>query len=363
MLDFRLDEEQQMLTDAIHRFAEEKMRKVFREAEEMGQMPADILSGGWEIGLLQTGLPESYDGMGEYSAVTSAVAMEEFAWGDLALTMGIMRPNLVAIPIMLCGTDEQQAEFLPLFASESLPQVTSALTEPAIQFDPRNLKTTAKKDGETYILNGTKMMVLNAKESGLMLVYANEDGATQGFLVPAASDGISIGDREKLMGVNALEGYRVTFEDVTVPASARLGGAAGCDFDLILNHSRVALGAAAVGILRAGTEYAVEYAKQRVQFGKPVAQNQSIAFMLAEMATDVDELRMMVWEAAWELDQGKDATRTTTVMKYHMDDLVVKTADQALQTLGGYGYIREYPVELWLRNARGMATFDGLLTL
>ena len=150
---------------------------------------------------------------------------------------------------------------------------------------------------------------------------------------------------------------------VTVPASAKLGGEAGCDFDLILNHSRVALGAAAVGLLRAGTEYAVNYAKQRVQFGKPVAQNQSIAFMLAEMATDVDELRMMVWEAAWELDQGKDATRTTTVMKYHMDDLVVKTADQALQTLGGYGYIREYPVELWLRNARGMAIFDGLLML
>ena len=251
MLDFRLDEEQQMLTDAIHRFAEEKMRKVFREAEEMAQMPADILSGGWEIGLLQTGLPESYDGMGEYSAVTSAVAMEEFAWGDLALTMGIMRPNLVAIPVMLCGTEEQQGEFLPMFASESLPQVTSALTEPAIQFDPRNLKTTATKNGENYVLNGTKMMVLNAKESGLILVYANEGGMTQGFLVPAASDGINIGDREKLMGVNALEGYRVTFENVTVPASAKLGGEAGCDFDLILNHSRVALGAAAVGILRA----------------------------------------------------------------------------------------------------------------
>ncbi|MFK7801028.1 MAG: acyl-CoA dehydrogenase family protein, partial [Anaerolineae bacterium] len=286
-----------------------------------------------------------------------------FAWGDLALTMGIMRPNLVAIPVMLCGTDEQKAEYLPMFASESLPQVTSALTEPAIQFDPRNLKTAATKDGNNYVLNGTKMMVLNAKDSGVILVYANEGGQTQGFLVPAASDGISVGDREKLMGVNALEGYRVSFENVTIPASAKLGGEAGCDFDLILNHSRVALGAAAVGILRAGTEYAVEYAKQRVQFGKPVAQNQSIAFMLGEMATDVDELRMMVWEAAWELDQGKDATRTTTVMKYHMDGLVVKTADQALQTLGGYGYIREYPVELWLRNARGMATFDGLLTL
>ncbi len=363
MLDFRLDDEQQMLTDAIHRFSEEMVRKTFREAEEMGKIPADVLKAGWEIGLLPTGLPEAFGGLGEYSAVTSAVAMEEFAWGDLAITMAIMRPNLVAIPVMLCGTDEQKAEYLPMFAAEGLPQVTSALTEPMIQFDPRNLKTTATKDGDNYVINGTKMMVLNANDSGLILVYANDGGETQGFLVPAASDGITVGDREKLMGINAIEGNRVTFENVTVSASAKLGGDAGCDFDLILNHSRVALGAAAVGILRAGTEYAVEYTKQRVQFGKPVAQNQSIAFMLAEMATDVDQLRMMVWEAAWELDQGKDATRTTTVMKYHMDDLVVKAADQALQALGGYGYIREYPVELWLRNARGMATFDGLLTL
>ena len=366
MLDFRLDEEQQMLTDAIHRFAEEKVRKEFREAEEMGKLPTDVVNGGYEIGLLQTGIPEEFGGMGEYSAVTGAVAIEEFAWGDLATTMAIMRPNLVAIPVMLCGTDEQKAEYLPMMAGESLPLVTSALTEPSIQFDPRNLKTTATKDGDNYVINGTKMMVISAKDSGVILVYAADNeagGSTQGFLVPAASDGITVGDREKLMGINAIDGYRVTFENVTVPASAKLGGEDGCDFDLILNHSRVALGAAAVGILRAGTEYAIEYTKQRVQFGKPVAQNQSIAFMLAEMATDVDQLRMMVWEAAWELDQGMDATRTATVMKYHMDDLVVKAADQALQALGGYGYIREYPVELWLRNARGMATFDGQLMI
>jgi alkylation response protein AidB-like acyl-CoA dehydrogenase len=152
----------------------------------------------------------------------------------------------------------------------------------------------------------------------------------------------------------------VTLEDVRVPATAKLGGEAGIDFGRILNYSRVALGAAAVGMARAGYEYARDYAKQRVQFGEPIGHRQSIAFMLADMATDVDEARLMVWEAAWLLDQGKDATRETAVMKQRIDNLVLNVTDRAVQVLGGYGYIREYPVELWLRNARGFATFDGL---
>ena len=154
----------------------------------------------------------------------------------------------------------------------------------------------------------------------------------------------------------------MALENCRIPAGGRLGGDDGIDFDLILNHSRVALGAAAVGVARAAFEYARDYAKQRVQFGEPIAHRQSIAFMLADMAMDVDGARLMVWEAAWQLDQGQDATRACTVMKQYVDDMVLRVADAAVQTLGGYGYIREYPVELWLRNARGFATFDGLAT-
>ena len=134
----------------------------------------------------------------------------------------------------------------------------------------------------------------------------------------------------------------------------------GSDPRLLLSHSRVALGAAAVGVARAGYEYALEYAKQRVQFGEPIAHRQSIAFMLADMATEIDEARLLVWETAWLLDQGRDATQTATIMKQQVDRMVVQVADRAVQILGGYGYIREYPVELWLRNARGFAAFDGL---
>jgi acyl-CoA dehydrogenase len=360
MLDFRLDDEQQMLTDAIARYAKERVRKVYRDAEEEDKIPPDVVRAGWEIGLLPTSIPEKYGGFGEYSAVTGAVAVEEFAWGDLAIALNIMAPNLVAIPLMIGGTDAQKETYLPLFADEKMPPVAAALTEPVIQFNPYHLMTAAVGDNDEYVLNGTKIYVPLAAEAEMILVYATENEKTQAFLLPADSPGLVVGNRDKLMGVHALPTYRVSLSDVRVPLANKLGGETGIDFDLILAHSRVALGAAAVGMARAGYEYARDYAKQRVQFGEPIAHRQSIAFMLADMATDVDEARLMVWETAWLLDQGQDAVREAAIMKHHIDSLVVNVADRALQILGGYGYMREYPVELWLRNARGFATFDGL---
>lgn len=360
MLDFRPDEEQQMLLDAIARYNKDRVRKVYRDAEEEGIIPADVITSGWELGVLPSGIPEAYGGFGEYSAVTGTLAAEAFAWGDLAVSLAVMTPNLVAVPLMLAGTEAQKAIFLPQFCEEAMPGVTAALTEPRVRFDPYRLESTAVCDGDSYVLNGTKTVVPLAQEAGLFLVYANEGGSTQAFLVPSDAPGLAVGERDKLMGIHALPTYQITLVDCRIPAENKLGGEAGIDFSLILDHSRVALGAAAVGVARAGYEYALDYAKQRVQFGEPIAHRQSIAFMLAEMATDVDEARLLVWEAAWLLDQGKDATRETAVMKQSIDEMVVRVADRAVQILGGYGYIREYPVELWLRNARGFASFDGL---
>ena len=360
MMDFRPDEEQKMLTDTIARFARERVRKVYRDAEEEGEIPAALVQAGWEIGLLPTALPEAYGGFGDYSAVTGALALEEFAWGDLAITLNVMTPNLVAIPIMLCGTEQQKGDYLPQFCEETPPKVSAALTEPAVQFSPYKLQTRATQDGEAYVLKGTKTFVPLADEAEVILVYAAEEGQTQAFLVPATAQGLTIGKRDKLMGVRSLPTNLVTLADVRVPLTARLGGEAGIDFGLILNHSRVALGAAAVGVARAGFEYARDYAKQRVQFGEPIAHRQSIAFMLADMATEVDEARLLVWEAAWLLDRGQNVTREATIMKQQVDRMVMQVTDRAVQILGGYGYIREYPVELWLRNARGFAAFDGL---
>jgi acyl-CoA dehydrogenase len=359
MLNFELDQEQKMITDAVKRLATERIRKVFRDAEEERTIPADVVQAGWEMGLLPTGLPEMVGGFGEYSLLTNVLAVEELAWGDLAIAAHILAPNSVAIPVLLSGTEAQKETHLPLYCEETLPKVAAAITEPVLLFDPRQLQTTAVLEGDHYVLNGKKSLVPLADKAETFLVYAHENGETQAFFVPASK--VAVGEREKLMGLNGLPTFSLQLTDCRIPVVNRLGGDEGIDFALILNHSRIALGAAAIGVARAGYEYARDYAKQRVQFGEPIAHRQSIAFMLAEMAMDVDAARMMVWEAAWLLENGRDVTPEVTVMKQFVDDMVVRVADQSVQVLGGYGYMREYPVELWLRNARGFASFDGLL--
>ncbi len=360
MLDFTLDQEQEMLERTIRRFGEERVRPVFRDNEESGQISPSLRRAGWEIGVLPTGLPEEYGGFGDYSALTGAIATESFAWGDLATTFSIMTPNLVAVPLMLCGSEAQKEARLPRFCELEPPRVTAAFQEPAIRFDPRAMSTRACREDDHYIIEGVKSSVPLAADARELLVYAGEEGQIQAFFVPADAAGLTIEDRERLLGLGALDSYRVRLDGVRVPLEDRLGAATGLDFDVILNHSRLALGAAATGVARAAYEFALGYAKERVQFGEPIAHRQSIAFMLAEMAIDVESMRLLVWEAAWKMDQGAAVTREAVVMKHYVDSRVLLTADRAVQVLGGYGYMREFPVELWLRNARGFAHFDGL---
>lgn len=360
MFDLELDDEQKMLVESIERFSATRVNKAFRDADEEGQLPEDLVKAGWDFALLPTSIPEKYGGFGEYSTVTGALAMEAFAYGDLALSLSISSPGLVALPLMLTGTEEQKVRYLPSFCEANPPSVTAALTEPNIQFDPRHLSTTAQRCAGCYTLNGEKSIVPLAKTAETILIYANDGGQTQGFLLPGDSPGLNVGQREKLMGIRALPTYTLTLEDCHVPLENKLGGEEGIDFDLILNHQRVALGAAAVGLAKASCVYACDYAKNRVQFGEPIAHRQSIAFMLAEMAIDVDAARLMVWETAWKLDQGQDAKKEAALMKYFVDQMVLRVADRTVQTLGGYGYIREFPAELWLRNSRGFPAIEGL---
>lgn len=186
-----------------------------------------------------------------------------------------------------------------------------------------------------------------------------ENGQVDAYIVAKGTPGLSVQAKEDLMGIRALPTYRVALTDVTVDAPCRLGGAVGADFSKLLNRSKVALAAMAVGVARAASEYAREYAKQRVAFGVPIAQKQSIAFMLAEMAIEVDLARLMAWEAAWKIDNGEEVTREAYLAKQYADKMVLEVTDRAVQVLGGYGFIREYPAECW-RNGRGFPTFDGM---
>ncbi len=360
MISFSLTEEQKMLVDAVRRYAERNLRKSFREADETGQLPDGLIDTGWELGLIPSSIPETYGGFGEHSALTGVLFAEELAWGDLSAALNLLTPNLLVTPVLEYGSNAQKQALLPQFCDMEFVPATAALIEPSIMFDPYNLKTSAKKENSQYILNGKKAYVPLAAEASQLLVYANENGQTQAFVVDKNAPGLTIGAREKNMGIKALPTYTLSLENCRIDAGNKLGGETGIDFTRLLNYSHVALAAMAVGVARASYEYAKEYAKEREAFGEPIASRQAIAFMLAEMAIEVDATRLMVWEAAWKLDQGQDATQEANLVKRYADDIVMKVTDGGVQVLGGHGYIREHPVELWFRNGRGFATFTGM---
>jgi acyl-CoA dehydrogenase len=362
MYSFEPTEEQQMLVEAVGRFAVNDLRATAREAEEGGQLPGKILSKGWEIGLLQASIPEAYGGFGERSAVTAMLAVEEMAFGDLAGTLAVMTPSLFAVPILMVGSEGQKQTYLPKVIEGSWSPYTAALIEYAFDFDPNELKTAAINKGDGYILNGEKAFVPFARDAEAILVYASLDGQTQGFIVPKSSAGLTISDeREKLMSLNALPMYRVRLDSVKVPVENRLGGALGHAFEPILAAMRVATSATAIGVANAAFEYSMNYAKEREAFGVKIAQKQAIAFMLAEMRTEIEASRLLAWEAAWKLDRGKeDAFTEAYLAATGAADMAMMVTDRAVQILGGHGYIREHPVEMWMRNGRGFAMFTGL---
>ncbi len=360
MYAFEPSEEQQMLVDAVRKFAVKDLRDVAHDADETGELPRATIQRGWELGVLQSSIPEQHGGFGDHSAVTNVLAAEELAYGDLAGAMAIMAPGLFAVPVLTAGSDAQRQAFLPQVAEGAYPALTAALVEPRYDFDPNALATTARDDGDAWRLDGAKCFVPLAAEAEHVLVFAQLDGATQGFIVRRDNPGLQIVEREKNMGLQALPTYALKLDNCRVACADRLGGEAGHEFGPILNASRVALAALAVGVARAAYDYALAYAKERTAFGEAIAQRQSIAFMLAEVITDIEAARLLVWEAAWTLDKGSDATRAAYLAHINTSDVALVAADRAVQILGGHGYIRDHPVEMWLRNARGFPMFEGL---
>lgn len=361
MYSFEPSEEQKMLVDAINRYAVTDLRKQAHQAEEDNQLPPPLVEKGWELGYLQASIPEAYGGFGERSAVTGVLAAEELAYGDLAGALAILSPGLMAIPLLLAGNEAQKENFLSPIIEAEWKAYTSALIEPQFDFDPNKLKTAAEKSGKGYILKGEKIYVPYAENAQSMLVYAQYDGDTQGFIVPKGTQGVEIVERQKLMGINAFPVYKVKLNDVTVAKENRLGGEAGHSFTPILDASRLGLAAMAIGLSRAAFEYSRDYAKERDVFGVKVAQKQTIAFMLAEMATEIEAIRLLTWEAAWMTDNNKDdASKEAYLALTGAMDMAMMVTDRAVQILGGHGYIREHPVELWMRNGRGIAAMLGL---
>ncbi len=365
MVSFQPTAEQQLIRETIASFAREQLRPAAREADETGLIPSALVQQAWELGLVQSTIPEAFGGAGETpSAVTGTLVCEELGWGDLSIALHILAPRLVTHPVVTLGTAEQKQQVLPAYVGGTFSAGTAAVIEPRFGFDINELATIATRQERDFVLNGAKCFVPLAAESQHLLVYARSEDGLKAFIVPQGTPGLTVTAREKHMGLKAVATYEMTLENCRMPASTQLTG----NLSTILNRSRIALASLAVGVARAAFEYARDYAKERRAFGTAIAQKQAIAFMLAEMAVEIDAARLLAWEAAWKIDAGQDTpigslsqvTREACLAKNYAATMVLTVTDNAVQILGGHGYIRDHPVELWLRNGRGFAAFEGL---
>jgi len=361
MYGFEPTEEQQMLIDAVERFAAQQLREASREADEGGEVPSKLIEMGWELGVLQASVPEAYGGFGDHSAVTGVLAAEAMAWGDLAATLAVMAPTSYVIPILLGGTEDQKKNLIPPVIEAEWKPYVAAFIEPSFDFFPGAMQTEAQATKAGFMLNGIKSFVPFADQAPSFLVFAMLGGELRAFCVPAEAQGLEVGEREPWLGVRALPTYTVILKDVAVDQEALIGGKDAFDAGRIVASSQVAIAAMAIGLSKAALDYAIPYAKEREVWGSPIAQKQSIAFMLAEMAIEIESNRLLVWEAAWKLDEGDpDAARAAYLALSGAADTAMMVTDRAVQTLGGHGYIREHPVELWMRNGRGVPVMPGL---
>lgn len=364
MINFELDEEQQLIRDTVVSFARDEIRPHAREADEKGHIPADLIQKGWELGLVQSIIPEQFGGFGNvHSAITGAVVAEELAYGDLSIAVHLLAPRLVTIPVLEFGSDALKRSTLPRFCGERFEPASAAVMEPRMDFDVLTPTTTLRREGDDYVLSGEKCLVPIGTEGRQFLVVASLANGTgtphpQALLVDRETPGLTVGDRERNMGLKALATTRLVFDGCKIPRDQLLDGGRA-SVARLANLWRVAQSAMAVGVARAAFDYAREYAKDRRAFGQAIAQKQAIAFMLAEMAMEVDAMRLLTWEAAWKLDRNEDATREAHLAKRYAAEMALKITDNAVQVLGGHGYIRDHLVELFLRNARSFAMLEG----
>jgi alkylation response protein AidB-like acyl-CoA dehydrogenase len=364
VISFAPTEEQEVVRETLRGFATDELRPVARECDEQSAIPDALLASTWELGLTSTQIPDAYGGGGEArSPLTNALVLEELAFGDAALALAATAPSLFAFPVLDQGSEEQKRELLPLFTGSRFHVGSLALVEASPAFDAFAPRTVAEPKGAgAYVLSGAKRCVPFGDRASHFLVIArtaNGSSRLDAFIVPRDAEGLVVSAAEPKLGLRALPTHGLQLERVEVPATARLGGAAGCDVARILNQTRVGLAAVMTGLSRAVLEYAIPYAKDRVAFDEAIAQKQAIAFMLSDMTLEVDSMRWLSWKAAADLEHGRDATRTAHLARQYAARQAMRLSDNGIQVLGGHGFIREHPVEMWYRHARTLGVLEG----
>jgi butyryl-CoA dehydrogenase len=362
---FDLTDEQRMIQETARSFAQKEVLPVAAELDETGRYPEELVRQMAELGFMGVAVPEEYGGSG-MDSVCYAIALEEISRA-CASTGVIMSVNnsLVCDPILNFGSEDIRKEFLvPLAAGRKLG--CFGLTEPGAGSDAGAQKTTAVRDGDAYLLNGTKNFITNAPHADTIVVFTMTDKAKAhkgitGFVVDMKTKGVSLGKPEKKMGIKASPTASVIFEDVRVPAKNRLGEE-GDGFKVAmsaLDGGRIGIAAQAIGIARASLEDAMAYAKERKQFGQAICDFQAIQWMLADMATEIDAARLLTWRAAWMKDRKMRHSKESSMAKLYASEAAMRAAVKGIQIHGGYGYIREYPAERHFRDAKITEIYEG----
>ncbi len=359
---FSLSEEQQIMKETASQLVQDIILDNAHQMDKEKAIPEEYLEKVWELGLSVSPIPEEYGGYGmDPSPVLNAIVLEELSAGDMAFAIAAMLPSVIINTLLDAGTDEQKAKFFPPYISDSYQTGTVALNEPVFGFDAAAPKTEATRSGDSYTINGTKCFVPMADRAIHFLVGAmTEDGPTL-FIVEKGTEGVNIGDKEKNLGIYALDSFKVSFDNCVIPAANRIGD--GEAYDRFIQRSRIAISAIGTGISRASYEYARDYAKERHQFGEPIGTRQAVAFMIAEMAYEVDAMRLLTWKGASILENNIDAHRDSYLAKLYCGDMSMTITDYGVQVMGGHGYVRDHPVERYYRNARGIAILEGLASV
>jgi acyl-CoA dehydrogenase len=363
---FALTEEQKELRRLARTFAEREIRP--REAEHDAEMrhPAELVAQAHDLGLMNLHVPPEYGGLG-LSAFDGMLVGEELNWGCSGIGTSILANGLGAGPVILFGSAEQKARWLPPLAEQPI-LCSFALSEPGAGSDVAALRSTAKREGDEYVLNGSKTFITNAGHAEWAVVFAKTDpaGGRRGisaFVVPMGAPGVMIEKHLEKMGQRATDTSAFALHDVRLPTENLLGEE-GDGFKIAmatLDFTRPGTAIGAVGVAQAAYEHALEYAKERVTFDLPIAMHQAVGFMIADMATEIQAARLLCWQAGWLLDQGlgKEATLHSSFAKRFAADTAMKVTTDAVQVFGGYGYIKEYPVEKLMRDAKLFQIYEG----
>jgi acyl-CoA dehydrogenase len=365
-ISFALSDEQKALRELARDFAAKEIRPHEAAYDEAMRHPADVIATAHDLGLMNLHIPEEYGGPG-LGCFDGLLVGEELYWGCAGIGTSISANGLGAGPVIIAGTDEQKAEWLPPLLEEPI-LCSFGLSEPGAGSDVASMKTTAVRDGDDYVINGSKTFITNAGYAAWTVVFAKTDakGGAKGmsaFIVPMDAPGVTIEKHLDKMGQRATDTSAFALQDVRVPARNRLGEE-GDGFKIAmatLDFTRPGTAVGAVGVAQAAYEHSVEYAKQRVTFDMPIAMHQGVNFMIADMATEIEASRLLCWQAGWMLDQGygRKATLYSSFAKRFAADTAMKVATDAVQVFGGYGYIKEYPVEKLMRDAKLFQIYEG----